>query len=53
MIMTGSFEDAVDNVPKLLNVVEEADGKDGFRVLMVGDASTAHDNNELSENDLR
>ena len=51
--MTGSFEDAVDNVPELLNVVEEADGKDGFRVLMVGDASTAHDNNELSENDLQ
>ena len=53
VITTGSFEDAVDNVPELLNVVEEADGKDGFRVLMVGDASTAHDNNELSENDLR
>ena len=53
VIMTGSFEDAVDNVPELLHVVEEADGKDGFRVLMVGDASTAHDNNELSENDLR
>ena len=53
VIMTGSFEDAVDNIPVLLHVVEEADGKDGFRVLMVGDASTAHDNNELSESDLR
>ena len=53
VIMTGSFEDAVDNIPELLHVVEEADGKDGFRVLMVGDASTAHDNNELSESDLR
>ena len=53
VIMTGSFEDAVDNVPELLHVVEEADDKDGFRVLLVGDASTAHDNNELSENDLR
>ena len=53
VIMTGSFEDAVDNVPELLNVVEEANEKDGFRVLLVGDASTAHDNNELSENDLR
>ena len=53
VIMTGSFEDAVDNVPELLHVIEEADGKDGFRVLLVGDASTAHDNNELSENDLR
>ena len=53
VIMTGSFEDAVDNIPELLHVVKEADGKDGFRVLMVGDASTAHDNNELSETDLR
>ena len=53
LVMTGSFEEAVENVPDVLNVVEEADGKDGFRVLMVGDASTAHDNNELAENDLR
>ncbi len=53
VIMTGSFEDAVDNVPEVLHVVEEADRKDGLRVFMVGDASTAHDNNELSENDLR
>ena len=34
-------------------MVEEANGKDGFRVLMVGDASAAHDNYELSETDLR
>ena len=53
LAMTGSFEEAVENVPDVLHVVEEADGKDGFRVLMVGDASTAHDNNELAENDLR
>ena len=53
LVMTGSFEEAVENVPHVLHVVEEADGKDGFRVLMVGDASTAHDNNELAEKDLR
>ena len=53
LVMTGSFEEAVENVPEVLLVVEEADGKDGFRVLMVGDASTAHDNNELAETDLR
>ena len=53
LVMTGSFEEAVENVPAVLHVVEEADGKDGFRVLMVGDASTAHDNNELAERDLR
>ena len=53
LVMTGSFEAAVENVADVLRVVEEADGKDGFRVLLVGDASTAHDNNELAENDLR
>ena len=53
LVMTGSFEEVVENVPAVLQVVEEADGKDGFRVLMVGDASTAHDNNELAEMDLR
>ena len=51
--MTGSLEEAVENVPDVLHVVEDANGKDGFRVLLVGDASTAHDNNELAENDLR
>ena len=53
LVMTGSLEEAVENVPDVLHVVEEEDGKDGFRVLMVGDASTAHENNELAENDLR
>ena len=53
LVMTGSLEEAVENVPDVLHVVEEDDGKDGFRVLMVGDASTAHENNELAENDLR
>ena len=53
LAMTGSLEEAVENVADVLHVVEEADGKDGFRVLMVGDASTARENNELAENDLR
>ncbi len=53
VVMTGSFDEAAENVSDVLHVVEEADRADGFRVLMVGDASTAHDNNELAENDLR
>ncbi len=52
-VMAGDLKEATINVAKVLHVVEEANGKDGFRVLMVGDASTAHDNNELSETDLR
>ncbi len=53
LVMTGSLGEAVENVPDVLHVVEEEDERDGFRVLMVGDASTALDNNELAENDLR
>ena len=52
-VMAGDLKEATINVAKVLHVVEEANGRDGFRVLMVGDASTAHDNNELSEKDLR
>ena len=43
----------MENVDDVLHIVEEADRVDGFRVLMVGDASIAHANNELAENDLR
>lgn len=51
--MAGSFEDAVDNIPHVLDVVERENNGDGFRVLLVGDASISHEQNELSERDLR
>ena len=51
--MAGSFEDAVENVPHVLDVVEHENTGDGFRVLIVGDASISHEQNELSEKDLR
>ncbi len=51
--MAGSFEDAVDNIPHVLEVVEHENTGDGFRVLIVGDASISHEQNELSEKDLR
>ena len=53
MDMTGDYEEAVDNVEQLLEVVEHADEEDDFRVLLIGDASVAHEQNELSEQDLR
>ena len=53
MDMTGDYEDAVGNVGQLLEVVEHANGEDGFRALMIGDASVAHEQNELAETDLR
>ncbi|MCE2464897.1 MAG: MMPL family transporter [Dehalococcoidia bacterium] len=51
--MAGSFEDAVENVPHVLDIVEHENTGDGFRVLIVGDASISHEQNELSEKDLR
>ena len=37
----------------MLDVVHEADSEDGFSVLIVGDASIPHEQNELAESDLR
>ena len=53
LLMTGSFEEAVEKVEHVVEVVEEANGEEGFRVLIVGDASISHDQNELAEKDLR
>ncbi len=53
LVLTGSLDEAVENLPAILHVVDGADGRDGFRALMVGDASTAVDYNELAEGDLR
>ena len=53
MQMTGDFEEAVDNVEHVLEVVEHANAGDDFRVLMVGEASVSHEQNELSERDLQ
>ncbi len=53
LVLAGSFDQAVENLTDILHVVDNADGRDGFRVLIVGDASTAADYNELAEGDLR
>ncbi len=53
LLMTGSFEEAVEKVEHVVEVVEEANGEEGFRVLIVGDASISHEQNELAEKDLR
>ncbi len=53
LVLSGSLDEAVESLPALLRVVAGANGRDGFRVLMVGEASTAHEYNELAESDLR
>ncbi len=53
LVLAGSLDEAVLNLPTILHIVDGADGRDGFRVLVVGDASTAADYNDLAEGDLR
>ena len=51
-VLAGDFKEATENVEDVIHVVREADGTDGFRVLIGGDASVAFENNELSAEDL-
>ena len=53
LTLAGDFDEALENIGPVLDVVHGANGKDGFRVLIVGDASIAHEQNELAEADLR
>ena len=53
LTLTGDFDQALKNVEPVLDVVHEADSEDGFSVLIVGDASISHEQNELAESDLR
>ena len=50
--MTGSYQEAVENVDQILEIVRQADGRDGFSVQVVGEASIAREHNELAERDL-
>ena len=53
LTLAGDFDQALENVETVLDIVHEADNEAGFRVLIVGDASIAHEQNELAEADLR
>ena len=50
--LTGSIGEALENVEEVIHVVQEADHQDGFRVLIVGDASSRYEQAELSAMDL-
>ncbi len=53
VVMPGDYVEAVKNVEEVLHVVEESNEADRFRVLTIGDASIAFEQNELAERDLR
>ena len=50
--MTGAIGEALENVEEVVHVVEQADDRDGFDVLVVGDASSRFEQAELSAMDL-
>ena len=51
-VMTGTAQDATVDVGDIIHIVEEANGVDGFRVLIGGDASVSFESNELALHDL-
>ena len=51
--LAGTPQEATANVVDVIHKVEEANAGDDFQVLIGGDASVAHENNELAEQDLR
>ena len=51
--MAGDFDEASEHVKKLIDVVEEADAADDFRVFISGAASVSYETNEFSEHDLQ
>ncbi len=50
--LTGTAQEATENVEDVIHIVEEANEVDDFRVLIGGDASVAFENNELALHDL-
>ena len=52
-LMTGEFDDATDNVEAVLEIVREANGKDGFKVLIAGESSIAVEANEIDQSDIQ
>lgn len=53
LTMTGSEDDANDNIPAVKDAVAEADGREGFRVMIAGGASIGHDFMSIAEADMQ
>ena len=51
-VMTGRLNDGVKNVEGILDIVRRENGNDGFKVLVVGDASIAFEAHEVTVKDI-
>ena len=53
MVMAGELDEAIDSIEEFVHITEAEDGRDGFRVLLGGEASISYENSELAESDLQ
>ena len=53
LTIAGDFDEALENVEPVLEIVHDTNDKDAFDVFIIGDASISHEQNEIAENDLR
>ena len=49
LTMAGDFDDATDNIEKVIEVVDKADAQSGFEVLITGQAAAGKDFQELGQ----
>ena len=52
LVMAGTLDEALENIEKVLDIVYEANGRDGFGVLVVGQSSWDFEFTELSAKDI-
>ena len=52
LVMAGTIVEALENIEKVLDIVHEANGRDGSRVLVVGNSSWDFEITELSAKDI-
>ncbi len=51
-VMAGDFDENSDNIPDVVDVVDAAQGQEGFRILITGQATIGLDQRELGQEDL-
>jgi RND superfamily putative drug exporter len=53
LVMAGEFNDATSNMEEtILDLVREANGEDGFKVLIAGESSIAAESNEIASSEI-
>jgi len=53
IVMAGTVDDASKNIGQVLQIIQKANGKDGFKVLTTGEASISKDFKKVAEKDLQ